>query len=357
MKSKNATRFVPYIITYIVFGTLMIIGTFRDLQVDMALLDYTNPFGVFMERWGMFPQFTMQLLCYTMLLAAYHPLDEAFDIAESIFPFFIHLRANKITHFILAVLHKVMYVAFIYGAFMGANDCLGFLLGNGFGGNLQDILINAGVAKTIAIILWIIARFALIAIVYLLFKKIDKKYIKALEFMACAGLIMFYGSNVVNTLKDIFHRVRFREMMAYSHGLYYLNSDGKTCVDIGEAVIKRSWINDTDFSYFTRWYTPGDARGIIWQDQKSFPSGHTTAASFSMLLIPLTTHFKELKKWAVPGFVLGFGYMLAMGISRMIRGAHYLTDISGAALIMTTICILSVCILSIFQRISDKNLK
>lgn len=345
---------ITIIVMYLFLIALFIYGTFNDIAVDKALFNYTNQFGVFMEKWGMLPQFTIQLLAYSTLVACYHTLDDAFDIAISLFPFFKYLRNNKFTHGVLWFLHKVMYVAFGYGAFMGSNELLWFIMGTQWGGSLQDILVNVGKPEWLAVLLWTVLRITLVVVSIVVLRFVSKKNSKLFELMACAGLLMFYGGNVINTLKHHFHRIRFREMIAYSHGLYYVNENGEKCIDIGKNILQRDWIETTDFkSYFTRWYVPGDAKGIVWGDQMSFPSGHTSASSYSMLLIPLFAKSKKLNKLFSIATIFGFGYVVLMGLSRMIKGAHYLTDVSGAAIIMLTIMLIAVQILSALQNKSD----
>lgn len=335
---------------FLVFGIFMIIGTFYDLEINKVIFNYENKFGIFMEDWGMLPLFSIQLIAYSMLIAAYHPIDEAFDIAGSIFPFFSYLKNNKVTHFICFVLLHIMYGAFAYGAFMGSNEFLNFIMGRTNGCNLQDLLINAGWSTTPAVIMWTLLRLALVLAFIIFFRKLDSKYKKALEFMAIAGLAVYYGSEIINDIKDHFHRIRFREMIAYSHGL--VNSDGWS--SRGDAILKKEWVQTTDFSAFDRWYRIGNDMGV-YSEAHSFPSGHTSAAAVTMLLPPLFSKCKALNKYFVFAFSVGFLYTLLMGISRLIKGAHYLTDISSAAIIIFAMILLFVFIMDIFEKTSEKR--
>ena len=335
---------------FLVFGILMAVGTFYDLEINKILFNYENKFGIIMEDWGMLPLYSIQLLAYSMLIAAYHPIDEAFDIADSIFPFFRYLKGNKATHFICFVLLHIMYGAFLYGAFMGSNEFLNFIMGRTNGCNLQDLLINNGWSKAPAVIMWILLRGAVVLACILYFRKVNGKYKKALEFMAIAGLAVYYGSEIINDIKDHFHRIRFREMIAYSHGL--VNEDGWS--SRGSANLPRQWIETTDFSAFDRWYRVGNDMGV-YSEAHSFPSGHTSAAAVSMLLPALFSKCKALNKYFIPAFSIGFLYTFLMGVSRLIKGAHYLTDISSAAIIIFAMTLLFIGIMNIFERQSEKN--
>lgn len=320
------------LIVYAVFGFGMIIGTFFDLQVDMALMHYSNRWGVFMERFGMLPADMVQFAACAALVAGYHSLDEVLDFSAGYFPFIGKLKHNKAARTVLFVLHSAAYVGIFYLSFEGSNRMWNFIFNNAAGHNLQDILISAGLQKPLSILIWTIVRLVPVLLLIFALRKVPKDIMKDIEYMALVGLLMLCCSPVINALKRYFNRVRFREMIAYSHGL--INADGWT--SRGSADIPRAWIADTDFSSFTRWYKVGDALNR-YSEPTSFPSGHTTAASYSFLLIPLFAKNEKLRKYFIPAFIIGFGYTLNMGISRLVRGAHYLTDISSAALIMFTI--------------------
>ena len=317
---------------YAVLLTLMAVGTFRDLDIDKALFDYRDPFGVFFSTYGMIPIHLVQHFAFCMLLAAYHPFEEAADIAQSIFPFFAFLRNNKVLRVILFALHKVMYAAFCYGAFMGTNQAINYLTGLFFGKEIQPALIDAGLNRTAAVIIWTVIRLAAAALTVFLLSRIKKEYRPALELMALTGLVMYFGSGIIGVLKGHFQRVRFREMIAYSHGLIDENGISARA----DHDLPREWIAGTDFSYFTRWYIPGSGRAL-YHDCTSFPSGHTTNASFSLLLIPLFYSIKKLRRFLPAACVIGIGWTGCVMFSRLLRGAHYLTDVSGAAVIMFTL--------------------
>ena len=335
---------------FLFFGALMIIGTFKDLEINKAVFDYENSFGVFLGRWGMHPMYILPLIAYSMLIAAYHPIDEAFDIAISIFPFFRYLKNNRVTHFIGFILLHALYAFFAYMAFQSSNDFLNNVMSITNGYNLQDLLINGGWSKTPAVIMWTLLRLALIFAFIIFFRKVDDKYKRALEFMAIAGLALYYGSDIINDIKAHFHRIRFREMVAYSGGL--VNEDGWS--SRGSDTLLKEWVETTDFSAFDRWYKIGNDMGV-YSDATSFPSGHTSAAAVAMLLPCLFAKCKALNKYFVPAFFAGFLYTLAVGISRLFRGAHYLTDISSAAIIIFAMILIIVGIMNIFDRISQKK--
>lgn len=347
-KDLKKKRIFGYAVFYIIFASLFIYGTIglNDLNFDKMVFNPSNKFAFTFACYGMVPRSTIQLLGYCTLMAVYRPLDEAFNIAESLFPFFKFFRENKFTHNILAILYKVLFVAFIYGAFCGAKDIMNF-----FG--YYNTLVSTGMATAIVNTIWNICGFALIIICYLILKKISKKYARELEFMAVAALALYYSDNIINILKEHFHRIRFREMVAYSNGI--IGDDGAVH-SLHDVAFTRDMINKTDFHWFTHWYEIGKDDGVVWHDPRSFPSGHTSAASYAFLLVPLATRCKKLSKYFVPAYILGVGYVMAMGLSRMMRGAHYMTDVTGAGLIMFTLMLVIIFALDILQKISDNRL-
>lgn len=354
-KSLRKKKIIGCIVFYVIFGALFIWGTIgmNDLNFDKMVFNPQNKFAFTMACYGMLPHYTMQLLGYVTLLAVYRPFEDALDVAQSLFPFFKFFRENKVTRTILLVLYRVLIVALLYGAYMGSNDVWNFILYNAFDANIQDMLINAGAPRVLAVIAWAGLRIATIIVAYLILKKLFKKYARELELMAVAGLAMYYSEDVINILKEHFHRIRFREMVAYSNGIVEKNI---VVPSLHNVEFTRDMIDKTDFHWFTHWYEIGQDDGVIWHDPRSFPSGHTSASSFSLLLFPLFTRNEKLSKFFVPAYILGVGYVMAMGLSRMMRGAHYMTDVTGAGLIMFTIMIVFVGVLSLIQKHSDKRL-
>ncbi len=97
----------------------------------------------------------------------------------------------------------------------------------------------------------------------------------------------------VETLKNIFGRVRFRDMVE-------------------------------PFTQFTQWYVVNGPTS-----HKSFPSGHTANAA-AILCLTLTAQKKRSRQliWG-----LGILYTVIMAVSRILAGAHFASDVLVGALI------------------------
>ena len=89
--------------------------------------------------------------------------------------------------------------------------------------------------------------------------------------------------------------------------------------------------NDT---YFSNWWQAGTALkkklvadGVSSDDFRSFPSGHTACAACSMLLILLPTLYRRLHDKEKLFMVLGGVWTLAVAVSRLRMGMHFLSDV------------------------------
>ena len=77
---------------------------------------------------------------------------------------------------------------------------------------------------------------------------------------------------------------------------------------------------------------------ITKEEFKSFPSGHSGSAAIMMMVLPyLSMFFKKLKGKETMMFYIGFAWTLLMMFSRMLVGAHFLTDTCMGALIVVVV--------------------
>jgi membrane-associated phospholipid phosphatase len=109
----------------------------------------------------------------------------------------------------------------------------------------------------------------------------------------------------------------------------------------------------TDASGFTPWYVANlgknkaaadnyveDGAGMLFDDAyKSFPSGHTSAAALSFVVVLLPDIFEKLKKQKIWFYIVPAIFTVLVAVSRIVNRAHFLSDV----LFGGTIGILSVC--------------
>ena len=89
---------------------------------------------------------------------------------------------------------------------------------------------------------------------------------------------------------------------------------------------------------FQPWYIMGSemkdklmALGIAAEEFKSFPSGHTACAITALVFstLPLIADKKSPLSKII--FIFGFIFAVIVGFSRLIMGAHFLTDVTMGA--------------------------
>jgi membrane-associated phospholipid phosphatase len=71
------------------------------------------------------------------------------------------------------------------------------------------------------------------------------------------------------------------------------------------------------------------------------------------LTYPLCLAFEKLKKLAPFAYVFSVAYVILIGFTRMIVGAHYLTDVVGAAIIGYSLFLI---VLKIYTSFTKKGI-
>jgi len=141
---------------------------------------------------------------------------------------------------------------------------------------------------------------------------IPDKYKSIMRIIAVTGIItMFVQITAIEGMKYLWGRVRFRDLLAAG-----------------------------SYDAFTPWYRLNGING-----NKSFPSGHTAGAgmSYLMMLFPyISEKWKNKKQFC---FWLPCVYTSIVAFTRLVMGAHYLSDVAmgGAvsfAVILTAMKIL-----------------
>ena len=148
------------------------------------------------------------------------------------------------------------------------------------------------------------AGFALALLLAFRFISIPEHLRKPLLCMAVIGLAVCAAeTGLVNLLKLLWGRTRFRDL-------------------------------DAAYTQFTAWYHPNGNTG-----DHSFPSGHTGSAgmSYLLMLLPFVSDFWRRHRRLA--FWLAFCYTATVAATRLIMGAHYLSDVAIGGTIAFT-CVL-----------------
>lgn len=154
------------------------------------------------------------------------------------------------------------------------------------------------------------------------FRPLKKETLKKLLWWVIAGLAACIVANILIMLvKEPIGRMRFRS----------INSN------VGQALI-----NDGLVQGYTPWYVrngqPDESIIQLFVSKypgaddafKSFPSGHTCAAgmAYAMIMLPDVVDFKHKKAGKIACWVTPILITMLVAISRIVVGAHYMSDVT-----------------------------
>lgn len=327
------------IVFYIIATALMVLGSIKDLQIDMTLYNPSNYPAHFAELFSQFVCWGIWGPAFTIIFLCRRDLNGCLEVISKVFPFIkpfsdIKSKAYKVLNTILNVITSL---GFFVLSVIGWKKLIENIL--------KNVLREVGKDNLSQPVYFIICAVVAVVMIFL-FSKIDKRTLKKLEGLALAGVLLGIFFKIVEECKQITNRVRFREMIAYSNG--FLDEEG-IMSDGQHAPLTKAMSKTTDFSAFTPWYKIGDDMGI-YDRADSFPSGHTTNSCAIFLSYLFCITFNKLKKLAPFAFIFSALYVIAVGFSRMLTGAHYLTDVVGAAMIAYALFLIVYKIYSSFTK-------
>ena len=158
--------------------------------------------------------------------------------------------------------------------------------------------------------------FAAVVIFVMHFITIPENVRKPLLIIAFVGLgVCGLGTGLTNLMKMLWGRVRFRSMTV-------------------------------PYSDFTPWYILNGSNG-----NHSFPSGHTNSAGSSYLLMLLPLVSEKCRKHKTALFMTAFIYTSTVALTRLVMGAHYLSDVTIGGTISFTSTLLG---MAFYEKFSEK---
>lgn len=138
---------------------------------------------------------------------------------------------------------------------------------------------------------------------------IPEKYKYPLIIIAIAGIVVLAAEiSVIQAVKVLWGRVRFRDLIAAG-----------------------------SYDAFTAWYHPNGINGNM-----SFPSGHTAGAgtSYLMMLLPFASDkYRQRKNLC---FIIPFVYTSIVAFTRLVMGAHYLSDVTMGGIISFSLVLIAI---------------
>ena len=282
-KDNISRRIIPNLVMLVFFGALFLAGTFFDETIAGTIFSPGNTVAAVVTSTGVLPFFAAPML-----------------FIGALYERAIHSGKSKSVKIVLCTV-CVILAAFVGVVGAGAvtdHNCLGYI----FPSLHRNI--------PVIIIVSIIFEYPLFFVGYHFAKKSDdkllvKKIIVLLIILLAAFLCM-------RLLKNVFNRPRYRTVV--------LGYEGVGFVPWYELF---SGAGEFSLKY-----------GISLDEFFSFPSGHSIISVSAVYIFPSVSWlFPKLEKrcqlliWA--GFLFGIMIML----TRMILGAHYLSDVSAGAII------------------------
>ncbi|MCR4879566.1 MAG: phosphatase PAP2 family protein [Bacilli bacterium] len=273
---------------YIAIGVclvMIIIGSFLDLKINQALYTPGNQFAIAMGAISMTPGYAVIAFMGGVVLFHAHKINK--------------VTYQRILIFIFSLLYLGAAIYFDAIEFFGENGWY----------NEKLMFVGYLIASPLMLGAYLGGYFA--------GKKANNPRLWLLMALGAAFIMLslIVGTTIV---KNIFHRPRFR-IAVYNNYLEFYPW----------------WQRCTNYKEYIALY-----EGILTKEEfKSFPSGHSSVATLVVLFVVILPFIfgKDIKNQVVY-FYVAFAYAVFVYFSRMLAGAHYLSDVGMGGLI-TLVCL------------------
>ncbi len=293
---------------YVLTLTLLLIGTFYDLQIDRALYNPENGFALFMQKYGEVPRFALWGPAAAVLYATRAWESARLVQVVSFLKAKLSKSKNGLSQTARTKLLRAADVGFGVGFLV-----LGYFSWQKLIKNVVKQWFSDEVKETV---LYTILLVTVILVVDVLAAYCAKKYLKAdtlqkLKPLAYGGIVFGILYRIgIDPIKNAVERTRFYEM------------------------VDPTVYNDPQFTMFTPWYMHGNGGS-------SFPSGHTASGAALFLSLTLCDTLDTFKNKERVFFLLSWVYTWVLGFSRMMMGRHFLSDIAMGAMLGFTFALLA----------------
>lgn len=271
----------------IIIGVLLIgfiVGSFLDLQIDQAIFNKNNGFGLFMASFGVYP-------CYAGLAFIGGGLLST-TIKRKELPLW-----GQIICYVLSALAYGMSIYLCGKEWPSVN-----------GYNTPEMApLSYGISAVVFGGVYVLAFF--------ICRKGDIKQMwRVLLVMTVIFVVSLLPAGFV--IKLIIHRPRYR--YAVRGGIVEFKNWWERFSEYKDYIGK-------EFEGFT----------LVKEEFKSFPSGHSGTGMIMAMFLPLASFFfPKLKGKEIILFYVGVAWGFIMMFSRLLVGAHYLTDTCMGSLIV-----------------------
>ena len=282
---KYSEQIILNIVMLVFFVIPFLLGTFYDETMAEILFSPGNIVVKCITSTGVYPFFVAPVLfCGALCERAVHS-----DINKAV----------KAIFCTLCVITAV-FVGFIGGGALADRNCFGMI----FPSLVRNI--------PAIVILSMIFEYPMFLVGFRLAGKTeDKMLVKRIIALLVILIAAFVSMQV---LKGIFNRPRYRTAVLGYEGVGFV-----------------PWYRlFSGAEYYVSEY------GINADEFRSFPSGHSILSISAMYILPsLSWLFPKLKDKQLLLFLAGFVFGIMIMLTRMILGAHYLSDVSAGAIIGT----------------------
>ncbi len=290
-------------------GVLFLLGTVFDLQISKKTANVNageyfthNGFVNFLEAFAELPVYV--LIVFSVGVCGSRLASREKKALKT-----VYLTLTGILVFIVAII----------GAYRMVNTL----------GEIYDFQEEA--EKPLAIICYVLTGLISVGLEFWFLFSVSEEKINELYYFCWACIIIVALSVVVTqALKVFWARPRFRALVSLD-----------------------------DYSSFKAWYLPSFGKknyGELGKDAfKSFPSGHCSFAASLIALSYLPKYIKTSKRAEYFAFFTPVCYLMIVASSRIVAGAHFLTDVvAGSMLTVAIIAITFKAIKKVEKKYSPK---
>jgi len=280
---KNRLVFIP---AFVIVFTLFMVGTFLDLEISKAVCVTTSTWPRVIAGFANLP------ICLVLAF-----------VGGNLIKIITEARYSKVHQNILLGFYALVLIGFstwLFGDTMVSYHAF----------NLKRIYV---------VPLGLIVSLIGTVLGYKFFKYVDTKdYVKLSLYLVITCVVAFC---IVFGFKLIAPRARFTSIERMVHGE----------------------------ELYRPWYKPDLTKEVIAmlkdfnrEEAESFPSGHSASAMLILIILSnLPLFIKKLKGKEALLFYIGFVYYLFIGFARFYRGAHFISDITFAGLVVLMIYFIS----------------
>ncbi len=277
-----------YVCSFIVCTALAAVGSFCDYSVSQTLYKPVDILFLLISNLGQYIFFGA-LVLFGAVLFKQTGLNENFSAVKK---------------FLLRI---PCVVVMLFGAFIGAGS---LLHSEGFGA--FDAVAKLPHALTMSVLVLIFIPLIVCGVRST--REYDKQLVGRLVRVLILLIVIFFATT---HLKSFFARPRFRTTLKGYEGVGFL--PWYDCLGDADVLAKKFGTDNNDF--------------------RSFPSGHAWMAGANLFIFPFLAYvFDKFKGREFMLTVCGAVTALLVMLSRIVLGAHYLSDVSIGAFCGTLFC-------------------